>query len=149
LFGPVVDLHAEVTSYSGSGAPDDGFLAMRHEGGTRSHLWMSSVAGQLGPRFRVLGSAGAFTSWGLDVQEAQLAAGLDPRDPGYGVTPADHWPVVGLDGTTERVRPERGNYPAFYDGVAGALLNGSPLPVDARDSVDSVRVIESAHRVFG
>jgi len=41
-------------------ADDDAFVALVHPGGVRSHLWMSLVAGALGPRFRVLGLGGTF-----------------------------------------------------------------------------------------
>jgi predicted dehydrogenase len=149
LMGPVVDAHAEITSYGGTAGPDDGFLSLRHSGGGISRLWMSSVAGQVGPRFRVLGSAGAFVSWGLDVQESQLAAGMSPSDPAYGWPPEEAWPIVGAGDTTAPVRPERGDYPAFYAGVADALTSGTGLPVDPQDSVDVVRILEDAHAGFG
>jgi scyllo-inositol 2-dehydrogenase (NADP+) len=146
LLGPVTDVHAELASYSGQAAPDDAFLSLRHAGGGVSRLWTSSVAGQPGPRFRVLGSEGAFVSWGLDPQEAQLTAGLAPDDPTYGLPAPQDWPVVGVSGATESVTPERGDYPAFYRGVADALLNGTRVPVDPRDSVEVIRILEVAHQ---
>jgi predicted dehydrogenase len=145
LLGPVVDVHAELRSYAGGDAPDDGFLALQHAGGGVSRLWMSSVVGQPGPRFRVLGSEGAFVSGALDPQEAQLAAGMAPEDPGYGLPAEDEWPVVGVTARTESVPPERGDYPAFYRGVAAAMLDGAPVPVDPHDAIEVVRVIETAH----
>jgi predicted dehydrogenase len=39
----------------------------------------------------------------------------------------------------------RGDYPAFYDGVAAAMLDGAPAPVDPRDALEVVRIIERAH----
>jgi scyllo-inositol 2-dehydrogenase (NADP+) len=148
LLGPVDDVHAEITSYGGTAGPDDGFLSLRHAGGRVSRLWMSSVAGQVGPRFRVLGSAGAFLSWGLDVQESQLAAGVSPTDPAYGRPPEEQWPIVGAGESAAPVPPERGDYPAFYSGVADALTSGSAMPVDPRDSAEVVRILEEAHRGF-
>lgn len=148
LMGPVVDLHAEITSYGGAAGPDDGFLSLRHAGGGVSRLWMSSVAGQVGPRFRVLGSDGAFLSWGFDVQESQLAAGISPRDPTYGLPLEESWPLVGAGDTAVPVPPERGDYPAFYAAVAEALTSGSTMPVDPRDAAEVVRILEEAHRGF-
>ena len=148
LLGPVVDIHAEMKSYAGTDAPDDGFLSLLHEGGMRSRLWTSSVAAQPGPRFRVLGTEGAFVSWGVDVQEPQLAAGISPGDPEYGQLPEDQWPMVGAGGEAAPVRPERGDYPAFYAGVAHALRGEGELPVDPRDSVEVVRILEEAHHAF-
>jgi predicted dehydrogenase len=148
LMGPVVDIHAEITSYGRTTGPDDGFLSLRHVGGGVSRLWMSSVAGQVGPRFRVLGASGAFLSWGLDVQEPQLAAGLSPIDPAYGMPPEEQWPLVGAGPSAAPVRPVRGDYPAFYAGVADAMTSGAAMPVNPSDSADVVRVLEEAHRGF-
>lgn len=148
LLGPVVDVHAEIRSYGGAAGPDDGFLALQHADGGVSRMWMSSVAGQPGPRFRVLGSEGAFLSWGLDVQESQLAAGVLPSDPTYGLPPEELWPSVGVGDAVAPVRPVRGDYPAFYAGVADTLRSGAPLPVDPRDSATVVAVLEEAHRSF-
>jgi scyllo-inositol 2-dehydrogenase (NADP+) len=146
LLGPVVEFHAELSSYGGLDGPDDGFLSLQHASGAVSRLWTSTVAGQPGPRFRVLGSDGAFVSWGLDPQETQLAAGMAPADDRYGLPDEDQWPVVGVSGASESVPPERGDYPAFYRGVAEALLTDGPMPVDPRDSVDVIRLLEQAHR---
>lgn len=148
LLGPVEEIHAEIASYAGTSAPDDGFLSLTHADGGRSRLWMSSVSGQPGPRFRVLGSEGAFVSWGLDVQESQLAAGMDPCDPTYGMPELDRWPTLGAGDALERVRPVRGDYPAFYAQVADALTTGGQLPVDPRDAVEVTRVLEESHRGF-
>lgn len=146
LLGPVTGLHADLRSFAGTDGPDDGFLSLQHAKGAVSRLWTSTVAGQPGPRFRVLGSEGAFVSWGLDPQEAQLAAGMDPQDERFGLPDEDEWPDVGVSGATESVPPERGDYPAFYRGVADALLSGSAMPVDPEDSVEVVRLLEWAHR---
>ena len=148
LLGPVVDVHAEISSYGGTAGPDDGFLSLRHAGGGISRLWMSSVAGQPGPRFRVLGSDGAFVSWGLDVQEQQLAAGIGPSDSTYGWPAEDSWPIVGAGEAATSVQPERGDYSAFYAAVADALTSGAAMPVDPHDSVEVVRILEEAHRSF-
>ena len=148
LLGAVDDVHAELASYSGGASPDDGFLSLRHVGGAVSRLWTSKVAGASGPRFRVLGSDGAFMSWALDPQEEQLAAGMAPNDSAYGLPARDDWPVVGVTGAAGPVPPERGDYPAFYRGVAEGLRDGAPMPVDARDAVEVAGILERAHSTW-
>ena len=65
LFGPVASVYAEIdVRRAGVAADDDVFVALHHTGGVRSHLWMSKVASQLGPRMRVLGSDAAFLAAG-------------------------------------------------------------------------------------
>jgi predicted dehydrogenase len=41
---------------------------------------------------------------------------------------------------------EPGAYEDFYAGVRDSLRDGAPLPVDARDSLAGLRVIEAARR---
>ncbi|MGO4690814.1 Gfo/Idh/MocA family protein [Glaciibacter sp. 2TAF33] len=150
LFGPVESLDAEVeTRRSGGGADDDVFVALRHASGVRSHLWMNTLAAQPGPRFRVLGSDSAYTKWGFDGQEAALAGGALPSDPDYGVEPESAWGNLGIDGSLTPVPAERGSYDRFYSGLADAILRGADLPVDPRDSLRVVEIIEQVHREFG
>lgn len=147
LFGPVDDVQAEIaTRRRGSAADDDVLLSLRHENGVRSRLWMSHVAAQPGPRLRVLGSTGAYVVSGLDPQEAQLADGMAPTDEGYGlVDPARHG-RLGI-GDEARVEPtDRGRYPVFYERLAAALRGEGELPVDPRDAVAALEVIERARR---
>ncbi|GAB1513059.1 Gfo/Idh/MocA family protein [Actinophytocola sp. KF-1] len=140
LFGDAVPVHHELfTRAPGGAAPDDAFVVLRHDSGVVSHLWMNGLAGQAGPRFRVLGSAGGFTKHGLDPQEAALRAGARPTGPDFGREPETAWGRVGLDGATRAVETEPGRYAEFYALLATALRSGGPLPVDP---VDAVRVIE-------
>ena len=107
---------------------------------------MSAVARLHGPRFRVLGPAGAFESFGLDGQEDALAAGGDPRDPDWGTEPPERWGTLATDEGERAVESLRGDYPAFYRGVEHAVRTGGPPPVDPGDSTDGLRVIEGAAR---
>lgn len=149
LFGPASLEHAELTSVrDGLGSEDDAFVSLRHESGVRSHLTMSRVAAQSGPRFRVLGDASAYSVHGLDGQEPALKQGVRPGDAAYGTTPEPEWGLVGVDGAAEpltRVPTEAGEYPAFYEQVAASIRTGAPMPVDARSALETVRLIERAH----
>ena len=145
LFGPVTEVYAEVDRLrTDAQADDDAFVALRHAAGTRSHLWMSALAGNLGPRFRVLGSESAYVCHGLDGQESALRAGRTPSDAGWGVTrPAGY----GLLGTGEDAVPfptEHGAYQRYYEGIAGALRGRAPVPVEAGDAIAALTVLEAA-----
>ena len=149
LFGPVEDVYAELTRHRpDGGADDDAFVSLLHRGGTRSHLWMNGMAAQVGPRFSVLGSTGAFTKWGLDPQEPALKGGARPGDPGFGVDPEKSWGCLGVDGDLRRVPIVPGDYAGFYRALADALRRGGPLPVDPRDAIDVLALIERIHREF-
>lgn len=146
LFGPAVSVYAEVDARRpGAAVDDDAFVALTHACGVRSHLWMSALAGQLGPRLRVLGDRSAYTVHGLDPQEAALRAGQRPGA-GWGLVPEADW---GLLGTEDDAKPNPslpGDYPAFYAAVAAALRAGAPekAPVDPYDAVAALTVLEAA-----
>jgi predicted dehydrogenase len=131
LFGHPRRVYAEVrTVRPGAQVDDDVFVALEHDGGVESHLWMSAAQPLFGPRFRVSGLQAGFGCDGLDPQEAQLAAGLRPGDAAYGVKPP-------LD---------RGRYQDFYAGVVTWLRDGAPPPVDPADSLAGLRILEAARR---
>lgn len=147
LFGPVTRLYAEVDRRRPDAAvDDDAFVALTHAGGVRSHLWTSAVAAQLGPRMRVLGDRAAYTTYGLDPQEAALREGGRPGDPGWGEVTADRYGRLGADGELRAVPTEAGRYQDFYAQLVAALRDGAPLPVDPADAVAVVELIELAHR---
>jgi scyllo-inositol 2-dehydrogenase (NADP+) len=147
LFGPVRAVYAELdVRRDGVAADDDAFVALEHDGGVRSHLHMSAVAAVPNPRFRLLGSGGAFVKYGLDVQEDALRRGERPGRPEWGEEPRDQWGTLS-DGTQSRAVPsERGDYGAFYSAVAAAMRGEGPPPVDPSDSVAGLRIIEAARR---
>lgn len=159
LFGPATIVDAELSILRKGGVSDDeAFISLRHagtteHGGVRSHLTLSRFAGQNGPRFRVLGDASAFTVYGLDGQEPALMAGASPADEGFGVEPEEKWGTIGISGSPDaplaRVPAERGDYAGFYAAAAAAIRDGGRPPVEARDALETLRIIEQAHVIAG
>ncbi len=147
LFGPVSEVYAEIDSRRGAPAEDDVFIALRHASGIISHLHASAVTPSIGPRLRVQGTAGGFLVPHLDPQEAALRAGARPDT-------VDHWGkpeeweygrLVAGDQSVP-VPPEPGDWPRFYKLLRDALRDGGPPPVDPRDAVETLRVLEAARR---
>lgn len=145
LFGPVVSVYAQAdVRREGAQADDDTFIALTHASGVRSHLWASATAASLGPRFRVLGSQGAYVTYGLDGQEDELRSGRTPRDEGFGVTPPALYGEVGAEGSFERCPTLDGRYADYYAAIERALRGEGPVPVDPNDAVAALKVIEAA-----
>jgi predicted dehydrogenase len=145
LFGPVAGVYGEVETRRGGPADDDVFLALTHESGVRSHLWASSVAGARGPRLRVLGSEAAFVVDELDGQEDALVAGGRPADADeWGAEPEARWGRLVRGDDSSPVPAEPGAWPLFYERLAGALRSGEPVPVDPRDAVRTLEILERA-----
>ena len=147
LFGPAAEVYAELDCRrAGSQADDDAFVALRHADGTRSHLWMSAVAGNLGPRFRVLGSESAYVVEGLDGQESALREGRTPADPDWGVVSPGEYGLLGAGDAAAPYPTLPGAYQHYYAGVAEAVRGRAPVPVQARDAVAALAVLEAARR---
>ncbi|MET9154598.1 Gfo/Idh/MocA family oxidoreductase [Streptomyces griseoflavus] len=151
LFGPVTSVYAETDiRRDGARTDDDTFIALTHAGGVRSHLYVSATTAQLGPRFRVLGSASGYVKHGLDPQEAALRDGLRPGT-GWGLEPEELWGRIGagespVTGGGHPVPTLPGDYPAYYAAVARALLSGGPNPVTALEAAAALDVLEAARR---
>jgi scyllo-inositol 2-dehydrogenase (NADP+) len=126
LLGPPRHVYGEVRQVRpGAQTDDDAFVAIEHESGTISHCWMSAVAAQPGPRFRVTGERAAFV-YGepAEVEEADALLGA---------------------GDEVRMIPTSPNqWNRFYEGVAVSLRDGVPPPVDPADAVATLEVLEAA-----
>ncbi|MEU1369492.1 Gfo/Idh/MocA family oxidoreductase [Streptomyces sp. NPDC005803] len=153
LFGPAAQVYAESdVRRPGAAADDDTFLAITHTNGVRSHLYVSATTAQLGPRFRVLGSAAGYVKYGLDPQEAALREGARPSAQGpWGVEDEALWGRLGsgespLTGGGAPVRTLPGDYPAYYAAVAGALRGKGENPVTALQAAAALDVLEAARR---
>lgn len=145
LFGPVAEVYAEIDSRRGAPAEDDVFIALRHESGTLSHLHASAVTPSPGPRLRVQGTTAGFLVPRLDPQEAALREGARPDTVDDWGKP-EEWDYGRLIGGEHSVPvpPEPGDWPRFYALLRDALLDGGPPPVDPRDAVETLRVLEAA-----
>lgn len=154
LFGPAVSVYAESdVRRPGAEVDDDTFIAITHENGVHSHLWVSATASQLGPRFRVLGSEGGYVKFGLDPQEDALRKGRRPAAEGadWGRESDEFWGRFGVDESPLSsggwaVPSVPGDYPAYYRAVAAALTGDGENPVPASQAADALEVLEAARR---
>lgn len=147
LFGSVTDVYAEIASRRCAPAEDDVFVVLRHASGTVSHLHASAVTPSPGPRLRVQGTTAGFLVPHVDSQEAALRAGARPDTVEDWGKP-EQWDYGRLIAGERSVPvpPEPGNWPRFYTLLRDALRNGGPPPVDPRDAVKTLRVLEAARR---
>ena len=147
LFGRVSRVYATTDRRRPEVAVDDDtFIALTHASGVRSTLWVSAVAGQLGPRLRVLGSKGAYVVEGLDGQEDALRAGADPSAPAWGKESPQRWGRLVAGDQSRPVTRGPGAYPKFYQGVRDALRLSGPVPVDPADAIATLRILDAARR---
>ena len=152
LFGPAAAVHAEVHVRPEDGFDDRFFLSVRHAGGVTSHLrgdW--TLHGAPGPRFRVTGRTGTFAVESDDGQSERLLCGQtaedDPFGPiPFGTVPEARWGRIyrGEDVPPQPVPAEEGRWSSFYSAFARAVRGAGPLPVDPRDAVAALEVLDAA-----
>jgi predicted dehydrogenase len=149
LFGPVASVYAEVATRRGASVADDDVqVVLRHTGGVSSHLHASTMTGDISRRFRVLGTDGAYVVGGIDGQEDALRGGRTPASEGdaWGVEPASAYGELRRGAESTVVPTERGRWDTFYPAFARAVRGQGPLPVDAREAVYVLEVLDAIAR---
>jgi scyllo-inositol 2-dehydrogenase (NADP+) len=145
LFGMPDAVSADLLAQRVGAEVDDYFDLTLHYGERRMCLRCSTLIAEPRPRFAIHGTGGSFVKYGLDPQEAQLKAGMDPRDEGFGVDPLNGTIAFG-DGAHGEVPSERGNYLAFYERVGNGILGNVPPPVEPADARAGLLLIDLARR---
>lgn len=141
LFGPIRSVYAEVSTWTTT-AEDEIFLAVEHVDGVRSHLTASSVAGAPGPRTRVLGSRAAYVVTQFETEAHVFGFDDVPGHTGWLVAGEERRPVPSA----------HGGHGDFYPAVLAALTAADPasrqsaMPVNPRDAVHVLQVIDAARR---
>ena len=134
---PSSSVHGEV-----SPGDDRFFAVLNHAGGMTSHLSGDWVQGSPAPRFRVRGSEGAYVVHGMDGQEPALIAGERPGEDWF-TEPPERWGRLERGDEGEPVPSERGRWDTFYPAFAAAVRGEGPVPVDPRDAIASLTVIDA------
>jgi predicted dehydrogenase len=143
LFGPVARVYGEL---GGAGELEERFFAvLEHAGGMTSHLGGDWAQGAPAPRMRVRGSAGAYVVFGMDGQEPALIAGRTPAGEGdaWGAEPPERWGRLQRGDGGDPVPSERGRWDTFYPAFAAAVRGEGPVPVDPRDAIASLTVLDA------
>jgi len=127
--------------------PDQFDLLLRYP--DRKALLRASYLARIAePRYRLRGRRGSFVKYGLDPQEAALAAGWQPGGPDWGREDKAYWGQLsttwqGLD-LEGRIASQPGHYLAYYEGLHAAIRHGQALPVTAQQARDVIAIIEAA-----
>jgi scyllo-inositol 2-dehydrogenase (NADP+) len=145
LFGMPGAVQADISYQRQGTRVDDYFSLTFHYGPMRAVLSAANTVTIPRPRFAAHGSEGSFVKFGLDPQEQSLASGCDPLASGFGDDAAADYGHLAVCGASPEPFPTlRGCYLDFYRGVAAAICNGGPPPVDPQDAVAGLRLIDAA-----
>jgi predicted dehydrogenase len=147
LFGEVATVYAELDARrAGSASDDDAFASLLHVSGVRSQLMASKVTGDTTRRIRVMGSQAAYVVGGFDRQEAALLAGHTPALEGdaWGIESEPAWGSLHRGDEISKVPSERGRWDTFYPAFAAAVRGEGEVPVDPRDAVRVLEILDAA-----
>ena len=146
LFGEPEWLYANVFTQRHNSKIIDGFEILMGTGKLRISVGVSLMTCDGGFRYRVNGSRASFLKSGLDQQEPQLKAGMQPEDRAFGTEPNEQWGslVEGENAPRQTVTPERGRWLTFYEQMRRAIEQDQPVPVSADEAYATIRVIEAA-----
>ncbi len=147
LFGMPSAVTADVFAQREGAQAVDCFHLLLHYGRMRAVLHATMLAPRAGPHFVIHGDGGSFFKYGMDPQERALMAGKLPGDTGWDSDIADQPGELYLaDGSRLAVDILPGVWQSYYAALSECLHGGGPPPVDPRDAVDGLRVIEAALR---
>jgi len=146
LFGLPDAVEGDVAMQRPGALVDDYFEVTLHYGQRRVILSCSSLAMAPRPRFALHGTKGSFVKYGVDPQEAQLRAGGTPADADYGHDAPEAFGQLTTSASRHPIPTERGDWSLFYRGVAAAILDHAPPPVDPADALAGLEIIERVRR---
>lgn len=146
LFGMPEWLFANVFTQREGGETVDGFEILLGQGRLRMTIGVSLICADGGYRYRVNGSRASFLKRGLDQQEDQLKAGVEPGENHFGSEPAEQWGTLvhGETGQREVITPETGRWLTFYELMRRAIEQDDAVPVSAAQAHDTIRIVEAA-----
>lgn len=145
LFGAPEQVSADILRQRDGAVADDYFELRLHYRRLLVRLGASMLIAAPRPRFALHGIAGSYVKSGLDPQQGQLKHGLRPGQDGYGEEPeAAHGDLVRAGEEAVRVPTRAGCYQSFYEQMAEAIRTGGEVPVDPRDALLGLRIIEAA-----
>ena len=112
---------------------------------TRAIIGASFIGNPLMPRIFASGSNGRFTKYGLDVQEDQLKAGMNPHNKGFGVEPPElHGTFVSANGHARTIPSMPGSWRSFYASISEAAAGTSDPPVPIEEVRAAIGLLEWA-----
>ncbi len=149
LFGLPDEVSADLRIQRQQSQIIDNFQLVLYYPTLRVILKAGMLVREPGPRYQIYGNKGAFVKYGLDVQEAVLKEGQQPKgDPNWGIEPEELWGKMNTEIKGQHVigklESEPGDYTAFYQNVYSAITGTEELSVKPEQARNTIRIIELA-----
>ncbi len=148
LFGKPLSLRAKVEKQRPGSRVDDFFEISMIYPDMTAMVTAGMLVKDHELRYRVEGSSGKYTKFGIDVQEKNLKKGLMPVGDDWGEEPASEWGHLSMskdelvmEGT---LKTKAGYYMAFYDNVYEVLRSKGEMAIKPSEAMEVIRMIELA-----
>lgn len=143
LFGLPERVWASLATQRDGGEVTDWAHVVLEYGERRVILHAGMLVAGGSARFTVHGTQGSLVKPKIDVQEAQLIAGMRPGDAEWGIDPDDLLFYDG-DGQVTHLTTPRGDQSRYYAAFRDAVLDRGAAPVTPRQAITVMAVIEAA-----
>lgn len=97
-------------------------------------------------RFQLQGNKGSYVKFGLDPQEDRLKEGLLPASISWSQETSENYGTLYSETDSKLIKTKAGGYQHYFSQMADAILTGSAVPVDPRDALKVIYLIELAEK---
>lgn len=156
LFGKPKEVYADFRKQREGQATFDCIEVILYYEHVKVNVFAGEQVAKHGPRYKLNGSMGSFTKYGLDVQEEALIAGHKPVGDSWGMEkPETYGTLYYRENQTsptdlewiETVVPTlKGNYGTFYDNLYAVLTQGAELLVKPEEAAAVLEILEAAEK---
>ncbi|MCU0401766.1 MAG: Gfo/Idh/MocA family oxidoreductase [Algoriphagus sp.] len=146
LFGKPKAIFADIQKQRKNAIADDYFDISLFYEGFKARVTAGVLVNVPTPKFLLLGEKGSYQKFFLDVQEQAFKDGKKPGGENWGVDPEERWGKLYLENETRALPTEKGDYRIFYQNVADAITQGTPLQVTLPQTITVLKLIEASFR---
>lgn len=148
LSGMPLAVFADIRITRKTSLVDDYFSMILYYPGHRITLTSGMVFMHPLPGYKIYGTKGSFIKNRSDIQERDLIAGRKPTDSNWGEEDTGEYGTLYTDNNgliTSQIIPSiPGNYSLFYEKMATAILNNTPVPTSAEEGKNIILILEAA-----
>ncbi|MBB4079715.1 putative dehydrogenase [Lewinella aquimaris] len=150
LFGRPEDVSGSTwIQRPGSDIPDAFDMQLTYASPLRVSLSCSLLVREPTPRYTLHGRRGSYVKYGIDIQEDQLRAGMEPGDAGFGTEPPEQRGILHTDigGLPFRgpVTTRDGQWMELFERMYATIAKGADAAVPLDDVIAQLEIIESVN----
>ena len=149
LFGWPQRISSDLQTRHRDNKANDYFVIKLYYPGLIAELSCDMLIPHAGPKFELHGDIASYFKSGSDVQEKQLKEGMSPDEEGYGLDSVAGELYLPESEHPELITHQAGCYSRYYEQLAQAIIDGSPLPVTAEQGLDVIRLLSLCEQYAG